>query len=510
MGNLIAGLIKTGSEEVNLFKRYENNHEELGPHECRGFFSIIVLMFFVFLGVIYDLATDGVDEMYLKPIPVLTNSHSHDCNRVEHFAQQCLQFDATVVNVVGSRDRFYMPPSENIEITMVSKPGCEVFAEDQIKKMQKDALKKCGKELGNTTEFAVNKPLKITPNFVLPTWGSKEKTHTGCSNECPSANNGICEDGGNEDVQHAQNCAYGTDCVDCGKRTPTCGLVMDEDVDNEIMDDMNYVDYRKALESRVLKKDICHWHTLRACVDSERLTSATLISDLKLKYEDPTEWPGAVFHIETNTTRALMVKLCPTIPSAQSDETRFLRRNHGSAYVSESSAEAAGKCVEIVLGPGELHAVTFSRRGDIKSTGPGPSTVERLVVMDSQSYLGPINGFYQGKLIPVNSGRPRGHTITHPQSRTLLVLRGDMDVDNVLKNRIFDELGGLGGIFTVIVGIVGIFVNVCANVCPLSGYPVERRETDNGGSSSSSSSDNEDSQQHKIEMRKNPMKSAST
>jgi hypothetical protein len=497
MGNLIAGLLKTGSEEMNFFKRYENNHEELGPHECRGFLSIIVLMLLVFISIIYDLVINGVNTRYLKPIPVLANSHSNDCNKVEHFAKQCLQFDATVVNVLGGHDRFYAPPSENIDITMVSKPGCEVFSEDMIKKMKSEAFEKCGKEMGNMTEFATNKPLKITPNFVLPTWGSKERTHTGCSNECQSSNNGICEDGGKEDVRHAQICAYGTDCADCGKRTPTCGLVIDDDLD--ILDDMTPADFRKALESRVLRKDTCHWHTLRACLDSERLNSATLISDLKRNYEDPTQWPGAVFHIETNTTRALMVKLCPTIPSAQLDETRFLRRNHGSAFVSESSAEAAGRCAEIVLGPGELHAVTFSKRGDIQSTIPGTQTVERLVVMDSQSYLGPINGFYRERLIAVNSRRPHGHIITHPQSRTLLILRGDEDVDNVLKNRIFDELGGLGGIFTVIVGIVGIFVNLCANVRPLPGYPVEKR-------GSSSSSDNDGSQQHKIEMRKNPMK----
>ena len=38
-----------------------------------------------------------------------------------------------------------------------------------------------------------------------------------CSNTCPFANNGYCQDGGENSV--GSGCDYGTDCADCGSRS---------------------------------------------------------------------------------------------------------------------------------------------------------------------------------------------------------------------------------------------------------------------------------------------------
>lgn len=37
-----------------------------------------------------------------------------------------------------------------------------------------------------------------------------------CDDSCPFANDGVCDDGGDDAVNHV--CQFGTDCADCGER----------------------------------------------------------------------------------------------------------------------------------------------------------------------------------------------------------------------------------------------------------------------------------------------------
>ncbi|KAH9260594.1 hypothetical protein BASA81_001061 [Batrachochytrium salamandrivorans] len=53
------------------------------------------------------------------------------------------------------------------------------------------------------------------PSSLKPTTTEQK---TWCTNQCSTANNGMCEDGGKLAV--ANSCEYGTDCGDCGSRDP--------------------------------------------------------------------------------------------------------------------------------------------------------------------------------------------------------------------------------------------------------------------------------------------------
>jgi hypothetical protein len=39
-----------------------------------------------------------------------------------------------------------------------------------------------------------------------------------CDDSCPFANDGVCDDGGSDSIHDV--CQLGTDCNDCGERTP--------------------------------------------------------------------------------------------------------------------------------------------------------------------------------------------------------------------------------------------------------------------------------------------------
>ena len=137
----ICDLCAKGSEEINLFKRYENNHKELGPHERNGFISVIFLMLFLFVFNIYDLATGSLYETKVIPVAATPNRNSKSCQKMQSMKENYLQIDATVTAIAG--DQNYAPLEENIALTVVSKAGCEVNREPK----SKDGKKKDPEEM---------------------------------------------------------------------------------------------------------------------------------------------------------------------------------------------------------------------------------------------------------------------------------------------------------------------------------------------------------------------------
>ena len=510
----ICNLCATGSEEINLFKRYENNHKELGPHERNGFISVIFLMLFLFVFNIYDLATGSLYETNVIPVAATPNREFQSCQKMQSMKENYLQIDATVTAIAG--DQSYTPLEDNIVLTVVSKAGCEVNREPEEDEKKKD--QECEKNLGNISMFNQNKPLKQTKNFILPTWGSKEKSGTGCSNDCSFKNNGICEDGGKEDIQtvHNNRCKFGTDCNDCGTRAPTCGHILDDEQKMESPRDQSWKEFKRQKESLVKKKNTCEFHTLFACADDTKYRGSNIISNARQHYQKPSKWYSATFHIETNTSKALVIRLCPTLAGENPvDQTGWslVHVEHGTAYTEQSSGKVAGRCVDIVMGAGEMWAATFARHTNhIEEYGFG-SEDDVLVNMESLSYLGPIAGVWDerenlaGTAVKGTGGEneERAHQIIYKQSRTLLVLRGPTDQRIETKMRLFSVLGGLGGMFTIIVGLVGVCVNVCAALRPKAGFPVMiEKEIEKG--TKDESNNMKEHQEGQIEMQNNPLK----
>ena len=155
----ICDLCAKGSEEINLFKRYENNHKELGPHERNGFISVIFLMLFLFVFNIYDLATGSLYETKVIPVAATPNRNSKSCQKMQSMKENYLQIDATVTAIAG--DQNYAPLEENIALTVVSKAGCEVNREPKSKDGKKNDPE-CEKNLGNISMFDQN---SLWPNF---------------------------------------------------------------------------------------------------------------------------------------------------------------------------------------------------------------------------------------------------------------------------------------------------------------------------------------------------------
>ena len=163
---------------------------------------------------------------------------------------------------------------------------------------------------------------------------------------------------------------------------------------------------------------------------------------------------------------------------------------HGTDYNAHASGKAANGAKTLSLGQesfGPLPIAASSRSRIFCSL----ESSELRVNMISLDYLGETKTQYR------HTNRRDEVFPKYPTSRTLIVLRAPTDEVSLTESKIFSVLSGLGGIFTLVVGTVGVCVNLCGCIKPLPG--VEPAIDSRDGPTAEPT----------VEMKTNPMPSAS-
>ena len=381
----------------------KTDHDHLGIHESNGLIAVCILVGLIFISQLLEVVNGGFYDTFLVPqsaVPVDLKGDAEPAFIVDKHIQ-------ADVSLIAARSF--------TNLSVVSVPGCGVGEPNA----------------GNVAMLQLRKAETTTHDFFV---------HSPWKGSSPSS------------VALADSAAC----------------------DAQLKDEQGYdgkdsaEEFRARNKARVVRKNTCTWHTVQLCAAADgHMSPAKLITSFRQDYEDRNSWRGAAVHVDTDSPDPVTLRVCPTLTKRDVErhvDVGWLLAEHGTAYSTHASGDAAGTCFDVVIGAGETWAATLMKQESLKETIPGTGTLATQVRLSSLKYVGAatnlLHGYHRDPAAWANR-ETRTQSPQSPQfknSRTLFLLRTEEDVRVYTKSKVFAVLGGLGGLFTLVVGVVGWFV----------------------------------------------------